>query len=156
MADAATISVTATMLPDEIAKTISGSMTVTPADATEMWYYKLTSITTTSTDLISGSYVNYTAIAVGTGLTAIATGDKVKFLFVQNTSSADGIMLTLDAGTAAYNIGDGIFIGPEQTWYGRLPNVTVADLHAISSDVGDAGDASASAIVVALLEDISA
>ena len=156
MADAATISVTATMLPDEIAKTISGSMTVTPADATEMWYYKLTSITTTSTDLISGSYVNYTAIAVGTGLTAIATGDKVKFLFVQNTSSADGIMLTLDAGTAAYNIGDGIFVGPSQTWYGRLPNVTVADLHAISSDVGDAGDASASAIVVALLEDISA
>ena len=156
MADAATISVTATMLPDEIAKTITGSMTVTPADATEMWYYKLTSITTTSTDLISGSYVNYTAIAVGTGLTAIATGDKVKFLFVQNTSSADGIMLTLDAGTAAYNIGDGIFVGPSQTWYGRLPNVTVADLHAISSDVGDAGDASASAIVIALLEDISA
>ena len=156
MADAATISVTATMLPDEIAKTITGSMTVTPADATEMWYYKLTSVTTTSTDLISGSYVNYTAIAVGTGLTAIATGDKVKFLFVQNTSTADGIMITLDAGTAAYNIGDGIFVGPSQTWYGRLPNVTVADLHAISSDVGDAGDASASAIVIALLEDISA
>ena len=156
MADAATISVTATMLPDEIAKTISGSMTVTPADATEMWYYKLTSVTTTSTDLISGSFSNYTAIAVGTGHTAIATGDKIKFLFVQNTSTADGIMLTLDAGTAAYNIGDGIFIGPEQTWFGRLPNVTVADLHAISSDVGDAGDASASVIVIALIEDISA
>ena len=156
MADAATITVTATMLPDEIAKTISGSMTVTPADATEIWYYKLTSVTTTSTDLISGSYVNYTAIAVGTGHTAVATGDKVKFLFVQNTSTADGIMITLDAGTAAYNIGDGIFVGPSQTWYGRLPNVTVADLHAISSDVGDAGDASASVIVIALLEDISA
>ena len=156
MADAATITVTATMLPDEIAKTISGSMTVTPADATEIWYYKLTSVTTTSTDLISGSYVNYTAIAVGTGHTAVATGDKVKFLFVQNTSTADGIMITLDAGTAAYNIGDGIFVGPSQTWYGRLPNVTVADLHAISSDIGDAGDASASVVVIALLEDISA
>ena len=156
MADAATISVTATMLPDEIAKTITGSMTVTPADATEMWYYKLTSVTTTSTDLISGSFSNYTAIAVGTGHTAIATGDKIKFLFVQNTSSADGIMLSIDAGAAAYNLADGIFIGPSQTWYGRLPNVTVADLHAISSDVGDAGDASASAIVVALLEDVSA
>ena len=65
-------------------------------------------------------------------------------------------MLSIDAGAAAYNLADGIFIGPSQTWYGRLPNVTVADLHAISSDVGDAGDASASAIVVALLEDISA
>ena len=95
MADAATISVTATLLPDEIAKTITGSMTVTPDDANDKWYYKLTSITTTSTDLISGSYVNYTAIAVGTGHTAVATGDKVKFLFVQNTSSADGIMLSI-------------------------------------------------------------
>ena len=155
MADAATISVTATMLPDEIAKTITGSMTVTPDDANDKWYYKLTSITTTSTDLISGSYVNYTAIAVGTGHTAVATADKVKFLFVQNTSTADGIMLSIDAGTAAYNLADGIFIGPSQTWYGRLPNVTVADLHAISSDIGDAGDASASVIVIALLDDVA-
>ena len=130
-------------------------MTVTPDDANDKWYYKLTSITTTSTDLISGSYVNYTAIAVGTGHTAVATGDKVKFLFVQNTSTADGIMLSIDAGTAAYNLGDGIFIGPSQTWYGRLPNVTVADLHAISSDIGDAGDASATAIVIALLDDVA-
>ena len=155
MADAATISVTATLLPDEIAKTITGSMTVTPDDANDKWYYKLTSITTTSTDLISGSYVNYTAIAVGTGHTAVATADKVKFLFVQNTSTTDGIMLSIDAGAAAYNLADGIFIGPSQTWYGRLPNVTVADLHAISSDIGDAGDASASAIVIALLDDVA-
>ena len=155
MADSAYVTVSATMLPDEIAKTISGSMTVTPADATEIWYYKLTSVTTTSTDLISGSYVNYTAIAVGTGHTAVATGDKVKFLFVQNTSTTDGIMLSIDAGTAAYNLADGIFVGPSQTWYGRLPNVTVADLHAISSDIGDAGDASASVIVIALLDDVA-
>ena len=33
MADAATITVSATMLPDEIATTLSGSMTVTPDDA---------------------------------------------------------------------------------------------------------------------------
>ena len=155
MADAATITVTAIMLPDEIAKTISGSMTVTPADATEIWYYKLTSVTTTSTDLIAGSYVNYTAIAVGTGHTAVASGDKVKFLFVQNTSTTDGIMISIDAGTAAFNLADGIFVGPSQTWFGRLPNVTVADLHAISADIGDAGDASASVIVVALLDDVA-
>ena len=155
MADAATITVTATMLPDEIAKTISGSMIVTPDDANDKWYYKLTSVTTTSTDLITGSYVNYTAIAVGTGHTAVASGDKVKFLFVQNTSSTDGIMISIDAGTAAFNLADGIFVGPSQTWFGRLPNVTVADLHAISADIGDAGDASASVIVVALLDDVA-
>ena len=58
MADAATISVTATMLPDEIAKTISGSMTVTPSDANHKWYYKLTSVTNSSNDLIGGYYSN--------------------------------------------------------------------------------------------------
>ena len=34
-----------TMLPDEIAKTFSGSMTVTPDDANDKWYYKLTTCT---------------------------------------------------------------------------------------------------------------
>ena len=44
MADAATISVTATVLPDEIAKTITGLASVTPDDANDKWYYKLTKI----------------------------------------------------------------------------------------------------------------
>ena len=50
MADAATITVSATMLPDEIAKVITGSMTVTPSDANHKWYYKLTSVTNSSND----------------------------------------------------------------------------------------------------------
>ena len=37
MADDATISLTATILPDEISKTISGSMTVTPDDTNDKW-----------------------------------------------------------------------------------------------------------------------
>ncbi len=155
MADAATISVTATMLPDEIATTIAGGMTVTPDDANDNWYYKLTACTTTSTDLIAGAFLDYTAVDDDTAPTAVDAADKVKFLFVQNTSSADGVMLCFDAGTAAYNLGDGVFIGPEQTWFGRLPNTTVADLHAISSDIGDAGDAPAILIVAALIDDVA-
>ena len=155
MADAATISVTATMLPDEIAKTISGSMTVTPTDANDKWYYKLTAITTTSAQLIAGSFVNYTALAPATGMTAITTSDKVRFLFVQNTRSADGIMLCFDGGTAAYDLVDGVFIGASETWFGQLPNTTVGNLHAISADLTSAGDASASAIVIALIDDVA-
>ena len=83
MANAATISIQATMLPDEIAKTFSGSMIVSPDDANDKWYYKLTEITTTSADLIAGSYLDYTAVDQDTAPTAVATGDKVKFLFVQ-------------------------------------------------------------------------
>ena len=155
MADAATISVTATMLPDEIAKTITGSMTVTPDDANDKWYYKLTSVTTTSAILIAGNYISQTAIAVGTGHTAVATGDKVKFLFVQNTSTTDGIMLSIDAGTAAYNLADGIFVGPSQTWFGSLPNTIVTNLLAISSDIADTGEGAIEVIVAALLDDVA-
>ena len=155
MADAATISVTATMLPDEIAKTITGSMTVTPTDANDKWYYKLTACTTTSTDLIAGYFTDYTAVDDDTAPTAITTSDKVNFLFVQNTSSADGVYLCFDGGTAAYNLVDGVFVGPSQTWFGRLPNTTVGNLHAISSDIGDAGDATANLIVAALINDVA-
>ena len=155
MADSAYITVTATMLPDEIAKKISGSMTVTPDDANDKWYYKLTACTTTSTDLIAGYFLDYTAVDDDTAPTAVHTSDKVKFLFVQNTSTADGVVICFDGGTAAYNLGDGVFIGPSQTWFGRLPNTIIGDLHAISSDIGDAGDAVAILIVAALIDDVA-
>ena len=155
MADAATITVTATMLPDEIAKTISGSMTVTPDDANDKWYYKLTDCTTTSTNLIAGTFLDYTAVDDDTAPTAVNAADKVKFLFIKNTSSADGVVVCFDGGTAAFNLVDGVFIGPDQTWFGRLPNTTVENLHAISSDIGDAGDATANLIVAALIDDVA-
>ena len=121
MADAASVSIQATVLPDEIAKTFAGTITVTPDDANDKWYYKLTSVTTTSADLIAGNFTDYTAVDQDTAPTAVNTADKVKFLFIQNTSTTDGI---------------------------------VANLHAISSDIADAGDASATAIVCALLDDV--
>ena len=155
MADDASITLTATLLPDEIAKTISGSMTVSPDDANDKWYYKLTACTTTSTDLIAGSFLDYTAVDDDTAPTAITTSDKVKFLFIKNTSSADGVVVCFDGGTAAYNLVDGVFIGPSQSWFGRLPNTTVANIHAISSDIGDAGDATANLIVAALIDDVA-
>ena len=155
MADDATISISATLLPDEISRVISGSMTVSPDDANDKWYYKLTAVTTTSADLIAGAFLDYTAVDQDTAPTAITTSDKVKFLFVQNQSSADGIYLCFD-GAAAVNSGvDKVFVGPNQTWFGRLPNTTVANIHAISSDIADVGDATANVIVAALIDDVA-
>ena len=154
MADDAQVSIQATILPDEIAKTLTGTMTVAPVDANDKWYYKLTACTATSTDLIAGNFLDYTAVDDDTAPTAVHANDKVKFLFVQNTSSADGVYLCFDGGTAANDLVDGVFIGPSQTWFGRLPNTTVANLHAISSDIGDAGDATANLIVAALIDDV--
>ena len=155
MADAATISVTATMLPDEIAKTISGSMTVTPTDANDKWYYKLTGITTTSAQLIAGSFTNYTAIAPATGHTAITTSDKVRFLFVQNQSSGDGLYLCFDGQTAVNTGVDMAFVGASETWFAQLPNTTVGNLTAISSDIDGTGDATVNVLVIALLDDVA-
>ena len=155
MADDASVSIQATILPDEIAKTLTGSMTVTPDDANDKWYYKLTACTATSTDLIAGSFLDYTAVDDDTAPTAITTSDKVKFLFVQNTSSTDGVYLVLDGGTAANDVADGIFIGPSETFSGWFPNTTVGNLHAISSDIADAGDATANLIVCALIDDVA-
>jgi len=155
MADAASVSIQATLLPDEIASTLSGSISVSPDDANDKWYYKLTSVTTTSADLIAGYFLDYTAVDQDTAPTAVHTADKIKFLFIQNTSSADGIVICLDGGTAANDLADGIFIGPSETFCARLPNVTVANLHAISSDIADTGDASANVIVAALIDDVA-
>ena len=154
MADDGSVSIQATILPDEIAKTLTGTITVTPDDANDKWYYKLTSITTTSADLIAGRFLDYTAVDQDTDQTAVSTSDKVKFLFIQNTSSSDGIYICLDGDTAANDLVDGIFIGPSQTFCGRFPNTTVGNIHAISSDIADTGDASATAIVCALIDDV--
>ena len=101
MADDAVVTVSATVLPDEIQKTFSSSMTVTPADGNDKWYYKLTSVSNASTDLMAGYYIDYTAVDDDTAPTAIDAADKVKFLFVKNTDAAESVYIVLDAGTAA-------------------------------------------------------
>ena len=53
MADDATINLTATILPDEISKTISGSMTVTPDDTNDA---EQTSQTGNPIDILSNGF----------------------------------------------------------------------------------------------------
>ena len=149
MANDAIASIQATILPDEIAKTISATMTVTPDDANDKWYFKKTSVTNSSGDLIDAgdTYIDYTAKAVDAS-TTVATGDKVKFIFIKNVDSAASIYIVLDAGTASSSVGDGITIGPNEFFCARLPTTTVADIHAISSA------STAEVLVCALLDDV--
>ncbi len=149
MADAATISVTATMLPDEIAKTITGAMTVTPADANHKWYYKLTSVTNTSNDLIGGSYSNYTALADATAPQAIATGDTIAFLWIQNTDASNAVYIDIAGGTAGASAAN-IYVGAGETWYARLGLTLAGSIHAISSA------STVTCIVCAMFDDVSA
>jgi len=154
MADAATVVMKTTILPDEIAKTIEATTTVSPKDANDKWYYKLTSVSAASTDLMAGYYTDYTAVDDDTAPTAIATGDKVEFIYIKNTDAANDIYVVFDAGTAANTAGDAVKISPNQSFYGRYPNATVADVHAIGYDQSGGAAATATCIVCALLDDV--
>lgn len=150
MANDAIASIQATVLPDEIAKTLSATMTVSPADANDKWYFKKTSVANSSGDLIDAgdTYIDYTAKALDAS-TTVATGDKVNFLFIKNIdTNSRSIYIVLDAGTASSSATDGITIGPNEFFCARLPNTTVADIHAISSA------STAEVLVCALLDDV--
>jgi len=155
MADAATVVMKTTILPDEIAKTIEATTTVSPKDANDKWYYKLTSVSAASTDLMAGYYTDYAAVDDDTAPDAIATGDKVEFIYIKNTDAANDIYVVFDGGTAANTAGDAVKISPNQSFYGRYPNTTVAEVHAIGYDPSAAAAATATCIVCALLDDIA-
>ena len=127
MANDAQVTMQVTVLPDEIAKTFSASMTVTPADDSEKWYYKKTSVSNTgSEDLIEGHYIDYTAIDNDTAPGTVHDDDEVKFLFIKN----------IDTNSRSI------------TFAARLPNTTVSNLHCKSSA------STAECIVCALLHDV--
>ena len=95
MANDASVTIKATVLPDDIAKTISGAVVVAPADTDDKWYYKLTSVPAVGQALIAGSYIDYTAVDSSTSPDTVDTADKVNFLFVKNTDAAESVYISL-------------------------------------------------------------
>lgn len=93
MANDASVTIKATVLPDDIAKTISGAVVVAPVDANDKWYYKLTSVPAASQALIAGSYIDYTAVDSSASPDTVDTADKVNFLFVKNTDAAESVYI---------------------------------------------------------------
>ena len=171
MADAATMTIDATILPDDVSKELlNETFAYTPADTTEGWYYKLTNVTTSSTDLIAlQTYAqkggSVTGTDAGAALPLIAAGDKVKFLFVKHTgyredgstgNTADSIYLVFDAGTAAHNAADAIEIGPGESWFAKFNGATTADIHCISGQKEGAGTGGnkIQTIVAAIIDDV--
>ena len=149
MANGASVSISATVLPDKISKVISGSMTLDPSDANHKWYYKLTSVTNSSNDLIGGYYSNYTALADSTVPQTVDAADTVAFLLIQNhDTNGRSIYLNIAAGTAAAAAGN-IYIGPGETWYARLTTTLVGSFHAISST------STVECTVIAMFDDVS-
>jgi hypothetical protein len=133
MADKATSSLSASVFLDEIKASMSGSLSYEPAVAIaassgEGWVFSDGTVNSTSSDLLT------TANDYMGGISNVDTDDKIMWIAVKNlsTTSTDGICLSLDAGTAAYTLVDGIFIGAGEMVVLKSPYCTVADLHAAS------------------------
>ena len=148
MANGASVTLEATVLPDKISKVISGSMAVDPTDANHKWYYKLTSVTNSSNDLIGGYYSNYTALADSTAPQTVNVSDTVAFLLIKNHDTTKHIYVNIAAGTAAAAAGN-IYINAGDTWYARLTTTLVGSIHAISSS------STVECTVIAMFDDVS-
>ena len=168
MADAATMTIKAVLLPDEIQATLKDlTFSYTPADANDKWFYGIVNVphNTGGVDLITGKFLAASAgVATGTANDDITTSDKVKFLFIKNTATTDGssaatdsIYLVLDGSTVAYSSTNTIEIGSGESWFAKLTNTTVGDLHAINGDAAGSGtgEANVQCIVAAILDDVA-
>ena len=152
MADAATMTVSAVILPDEISKTLaSQTFSYTPADATEGWYYKLTDVTTSTADLISTeTYLQFGGTAqgedTGSAMHAVHANDVVKFLFIKHTGKTD------DGSTG----NTAVEVSPGETWFAKFNGLTVGNLHCISGQKAGAGTGSAKiqCVVAAILDNV--
>ena len=167
MADAATMTVKAVLLPDEIQTTLKDlTFSYTPADANDKWFYGLVNVphNTGGVDLISGEFLSNSAGKnTGSSTASISISDKVKFLFIKNTGTTDGssstdesIMLVLDGSTVAHGTTNAIEISSGDSWFAKLPNTTVGDLHAISADPDQTvGGGNVQCVVAAILDDVA-
>ena len=159
MADDATVTIKAVILPDDIQQTLKDlTCSYTPADANDKWFYKLVSVVHTSntTDLISGNYIE-------SGYETISTSDKVRFLFIKNTGTTDGtttsdesILLSLSGATVGYASADTIEIGSGESWFAKFNGATTADIHCISGQKAGAGTGGnkIQTIVAAIIDDV--
>ena len=167
MADDGTITIKAVLLPDEIQATLKDlSFTYTPADASEKWFYGIVNVphNTGAVDLITGKFLSNSAgVTTGTANADITTSDKIKFLFIKNTGTTDGssstdesIMLVQDGSTVAHSSTNALEISAGQSWFAKMPNTTVGDLHAISADPDQTvGGGNVQCIVAAIIDDVA-
>ena len=165
MANDATIGVSSQILPDYISKVMNGSFTYTPnADGSEKWIYKTTNVSNSSAVLIdTGGHAFISPAATGARSGDVAAADIVRFIYIIHTGTSDGssgttegVMLTLDEGTSAYDVVDGIWIPNGTHWYGRIPNVRADHIIArsVANDLSGNGSGSVQVQVYAIIDDL--
>ncbi len=159
MADKAISSFSASVFMDDIRSSIGGTNNYTPKDANDKWIFAEVAVAqTASTNLldVNDSYLG--------GATAVATGDKIQWIAIKNTSTTatEGIGIDFNAGTAAWDLKTTMFIGAGEMLIVKAPNATVADLNARSCTMDGTygyptaqGTATITVQVAAILDDVA-
>jgi hypothetical protein len=142
-ADRATVSVSASLLPDEIKTTVGGTSVYDIDDIgdTNKWTYSLTIVGASSEDALLASVPYLGQGTAEEGATASANGtDDIVFLFVKHSGTTDGstattanLHLNLSGGTATGSAVGDIVLGPNECFFAKLGNTEINDVNADSS-----------------------
>jgi len=142
-ADRATVSVSASLLPDEIKTTVGGTSVYDIDDIgdTNKWTYSLTIVGASSEDALLASVPYLGQGTAEEGATASANGtDDIVFLFVKHSGTTDGstattanLHLHLSGGTATGSAVGDIVLGPNECFFAKLGNTEIDDVNADSS-----------------------
>ena len=165
MADKAYGSVSASIFFDELKSSMSGNLDWDPKDTTEKWIYTEHQVTTTGTVDMITTAEEYLGTAVES-----AAGDKIKWIAIKHTGTSDGssatskaILITHNAQTPAHGGATttaGILIEPNELFVAKLPQTTIADLHAIvvtvdsSTGALSVGTGEVKVRIAAILDDV--
>ena len=170
MADAATMTIKAVLLPDEMQATLKDlTFSYTPANNSEKWFYGLINVRNAVGNLIAGNFLaHWDGTASASATADIATTDKVKFLFIRNlanTGASNGgsttdesVLLTFDGENPSHTATNVLEIGTGESWSCKPTNTTVDDIKSITVDsasgVLSAGDGDVQCLVAAIIDDI--
>ena len=142
-ADRATVSISASLLPDEIKASVGGTTVYDMNDFGDnnLWVYTLTLIGATQEDLIKTG-ATYLGQGASEGDTATTQGtDDVLFLFVKHSGTTDGstastanLHIHLGGGASTGSLTGDIVIKPNECWFGRMGTDTkIQDVNGDSS-----------------------
>ena len=144
-ADKATISISASLLPDNIKVSVGGTTVYDLNDTGDnnKWiHWRGQTDGTTARDIVNTSgiqYLNQTVDYDDTPTVTVEATDDVVFILIKNSGTTDGstassanLHVGLSGGDLAANSGT-IVIEPNECWFARLRGEALADINAASS-----------------------
>ena len=158
-ADRAIVSISASLLPDEIKTSIGGTTIFDLNDVGDnnRWLFVLCNVAAVNEDLIPQTvhYIMSEGLATAGTSQVVAEGtDDCVFLFVKHTGTSDGTNATTHNITINLNNEDAdatqtgsIVIKPNECWFARLAGQQLDDINAAHSGGGGNVQAAVYAIV---------